>query len=107
MTIAQALLLAALRHRVHEADADAGIARLIDIIGQNASPAAVRDAVADAVARGDLHDPVRLPAGALQCHWHLQLTAAGVASARQLVSGQAIEPDRPDAVKGNDRKVAG
>ena len=35
------------------------------------------EAVQSAVAAGLLYEPVRLPPGALQCHWHLELTPAG------------------------------
>jgi hypothetical protein len=42
--------------------------------------------VADALAAEYIHDPVRLPAGALHCHWHLELTPNGVEAARRLQS---------------------
>ncbi len=49
-----------------------------------ASRAALAEAVAEGVRRGLLHDPVRLPPGALQCHWHLEPTARGRAVLRRL-----------------------
>jgi hypothetical protein len=54
-------------------------------------------AVAGCLARGLIREPVRLPEGALQCHWHLELTPAGVAAARNQ-SGRdegCLAPDRP------------
>jgi hypothetical protein len=33
---------------------------------------------------GHIHDPVQLPAGALQCHWQLDLTSDGVIKVQDL-----------------------
>ena len=41
------------------------------------------NAVAACLRDGLIREPIRLPEGALQCHWHLELTPAGVAAARQ------------------------
>jgi hypothetical protein len=38
--------------------------------------------VAACLRDGLIREPVRLPEGALQCHWHLELTPKGVAAAR-------------------------
>jgi hypothetical protein len=43
-----------------------------------------RDAVAACQRDGLIREPVRLPEGTLQCHWHLELTPKGVAAARGL-----------------------
>ena len=32
-----------------------------------------------ALRDGLIREPIRLPEGALQCHWHLELTPKGVA----------------------------
>jgi hypothetical protein len=32
-----------------------------------------------------IQEPIRLPEGALQCHWHLELTPKGVQVARALL----------------------
>ncbi len=77
------LLLAAFHHQVLEPDSDAGLDRLAALIG-GTSKDDMRLAVANVVAAGYIHDPVRLPAGALQCHWHLELTPRGVEAARRL-----------------------
>jgi hypothetical protein len=81
------LLLVACRNRVLEPDLGSGLARIGQIIGRTLDAEDVA-ALADAVAAGDLHDPVRLPPGALQCHWHLRLTPQGMAKALAL-------PDNP------------
>jgi hypothetical protein len=42
-------------------------------------------ALASVLTAGYIHDPVQLPPGALQCHWHLGLTSRGVSKARALL----------------------
>ena len=61
-----------------------GLDVLTDRLGTDLSRATLADAVAQGVRRGLLHDPVRLPPGALQCHWHLEPTARGRAVLRRL-----------------------
>jgi hypothetical protein len=68
------LLLAVVRHRIVEPESDPGLDRLIALVGGDPTKDEMRQAVANAVTDGYIHDPVRLPAGALQCHWHLELT---------------------------------
>jgi hypothetical protein len=80
------LLLAALHQQITAPDADAGAARIAELAGHNGDIAGWLDTVAEAVRIGLARDPVRLPEGALQCHWHLELTKAGIAAARQLQS---------------------
>jgi hypothetical protein len=46
------------------------------------------DAVAACLREGLIREPVRLPEGALQCHWHLELTPNGVVAARLLSERQ-------------------
>jgi hypothetical protein len=82
------LLLVIFRQRITAPDSHAGLAHLAASIDRDASVDEWRTAVADALAAGYLHDPVRLPAGALQCHWHLELTAKGVEAARRLQSAK-------------------
>ena len=43
------------------------------------------DAVAACLREGLIREPIRLPEGALQCHWHLELTPKGV---RRLARGR-------------------
>lgn len=81
------LLLLVFRRRLIAPDQEAGLALLAGSGDEAADADAWRAALADALAAGYVHDPVRLPAGALQCHWHLELTPAGVARARQVRAG--------------------
>jgi hypothetical protein len=78
------LLLVIFRQRVTAPDSDAGLAHLAAITDCGTNVDEWRVAVADALAAGYVHDPVRLPACALQCHWHLELTSTGVEAARRL-----------------------
>lgn len=78
------LLLVIFRQRITAPDSDAGMAHLAASTERNATVDEWRSAVAEALAAGYVHDPVRLPAGALQCHWHLELTPQGVEAARRL-----------------------
>jgi hypothetical protein len=80
----QALLLAGLRHSVTAANADEGLLRVQAIAGAPLDAAAFHAAVAQAVSAGLILDPVFLPDGALQCHWRLSLTEAGLARARAI-----------------------
>ena len=78
------LLMVIFRQRVTAPDSDSGLAHLAASSDREASVDDWRAAVAEALARGYVHDPVRLVAGALQCHWHLELTPKGVEAARRL-----------------------
>jgi hypothetical protein len=80
------LLLGILRQRITAPDSDAGLAHLAASTDHRANVDEWRTAVADALAARYIHDPVRLLAGALQCHWHLELTPKGVETARRLRS---------------------
>ena len=79
-----AVLQVAFHQRIVAADDDTGIALLAVAAGREDAPEAWRNTIAAAVADGLLYDPVRLPEGALQCHWHLELTPKGVAAVRGL-----------------------
>jgi hypothetical protein len=87
-TLLGPLLLVIFRKRITAPDGDAGLARLAASSDREAGVDDWRAAVADALAAGYIHDPVRLPAGALQCHWHLELTPKGVDTARHLRSAR-------------------
>jgi hypothetical protein len=76
------LLAAALRHRINEPNIEAGFERFRAIAGGSVDYQAFCDAVATCVREGLVREPVRLPEGALQCHWHLELTPKGVEAAR-------------------------
>jgi hypothetical protein len=73
----------AAHHRIGEPESDCGFDRLIALLGGDPTKDEMRQAAANVVTDGYIHDPVRLPAGALQCHWHLELTPhVGVLRAR-------------------------
>ncbi len=80
----EALLIAGFRHPFAAANAEEGIARVRELAGAGVPAAALHEAVARAVREGLILDPVVLPEGALQCHWRLSLTKAGLARARAL-----------------------
>ncbi len=73
------LLRIAFRHRPRAADAAEGLALIEQIAGQPIPEPVFRAALAQALAGGLIHDPVRIAPGALQCHWQLEVTPAGAA----------------------------
>jgi hypothetical protein len=75
---------AAFLHTIEEANIEEAFARFVALADQDISFDAFRDAIAQCQRNGFISEPIRLPEGALQCHWRLQLTPAGVAAARQL-----------------------
>lgn len=89
-TLFESLLLLIFRLRITAPDGDSGLAHLAASTHCEGSVDDWRSAVSTALAAGYVHDPVRLPAGALQCHWHLELTPKGVETARRL---QAVKGD--------------
>jgi hypothetical protein len=83
MTGAQfALLRVAFRTPITEPNIEAGYARFNTLDAAAIDYAAFCDAVASCLRDGLIREPIRLPEGALQCHWHLELTANGVQAAR-------------------------
>ncbi len=80
------LLVTAFRHVIHEPNAEAACERFQSITGRPVDNQTFHDAVASALRVGLVREPVRLPDGALQCHWHLELTPAGVAAARAVLA---------------------
>ncbi len=78
------LLTTAFRHRISEPTIEAGFERFSALTECAVAYNAFRDAVAACLRDGLIHDPVRLPEGALQCHWHLELTPAGVKETRKI-----------------------
>ena len=93
MSMTALLLLVAFRHQIKEADIGAGLARFEAVIGRGVDEGEFRTALAGAVTAGNLLDPVRLPPGALQCHWHLELTPKGVNAVRTLLHDQGRTAD--------------
>jgi hypothetical protein len=87
-TVERLLLRTAFHHAINEPNIEAGFERFVAVTGPSIDFRDFCDAVDACLHNGLIRDPVRLPAGALQCHWHLELTAAGVAAVRLL-------PDHP------------
>jgi len=76
------LLTTAFHHAISEPTIEAGYERFRAINDHAVDYAAFCDAVAACQREGLIREPIRLPEGALQCHWHLELTPKGVAAAR-------------------------
>ncbi len=76
------LLTTAFRNVISEPNIEAGFARFAELTGGPVAYDAFCDAVADGLRTGLIREPVRLLEGALQCHWHLELTPRGGAAAR-------------------------
>jgi hypothetical protein len=88
VTLRDLLLTTAFRHRINEPNIEAGFEQFVALTDRSMSYAAFCDAVAGSLRDRLIREPIRLPEGALQCHWHLELTSAGVAVARRLLSDQ-------------------
>ncbi len=78
--IGKLLLRLGRAHAVIADDAEDARRRIAAIAGHSIDPIAFHEAVAACVRDGTIQDPVRLEAGALQCHWRLKLTPKGVAA---------------------------
>ena len=78
------LLTTAFRQTINEPNVEAGYERFAAIVGEDVGFGVFCDAVALAVRDGLVREPIRLPEGALQCHWRLELTSEGVAAVRAL-----------------------
>ncbi len=83
------VLTTAYRHVIHEPAIEAGFDRFKAISGSTITYGAFCDVIAGLLAERLIREPVRLPEGALQCHWHLELTPAGTAEARRLIAPPA------------------
>lgn len=103
------LLLIAFAHSITEPNIEAGFDRFRaltvqdtasqdwaaqDVAAQNIGFQTFCEAVAECLRDDLIREPIRLPAGALQCHWHLELTPSGVAAARvrQSLTSSTIPP---------------
>lgn len=83
MTAKELLLAAAFRHVISEPNIELGFDRFRAVAGDAMSFQMFCDAVAECLREGLIREPIRLPEGALQCHWQLELTPGGVAAARR------------------------
>ena len=84
MDVKSLLLTTAFRHVINEPNIEAGFERFRAITEGAVDYQAFCDAVAACLREGLVREPIRLPEGALQCHWHLELTPKGVEAARRL-----------------------
>jgi hypothetical protein len=85
MDVIALLLTTAFRHRINEPNIEAGFERFRELTGESVSYEAFCDAVASCLRDRLIREPIRLPEGALQCHWHLELTPTGVVAARSMI----------------------
>ncbi|MGE0222949.1 MAG: hypothetical protein AB7F35_10880 [Acetobacteraceae bacterium] len=92
MDVRDLLLRTAFRHRINEPNAETACDRFRSITLCLVADQDFHDAVAACLRDGLIREPVRLPEGALQCHWHLELTPAGVAAARALMTNDPGTP---------------
>jgi len=76
------LLTTAFHHSISKPGIEAGFGRFTGLIGHDIGFGAFCEAVAKCLRDGLIREPVRLPDGALQCRWQLELTPAGVTAAR-------------------------
>jgi hypothetical protein len=76
------LLTVTFRHSINEPNIEAGYARFSTLVGQIVGYELFCDVVAECLRRDLIREPIRLPPGALQCHWHLELTPKGVATVK-------------------------
>lgn len=77
-----ALLRVAFHHQINEPNINEAFAQFCAIAGRAIEYDAFCDAITECLREGLIHEPIRLTEGALQCHWHLELTPKGVAAAR-------------------------
>jgi len=70
---------------ISEPNVELGFERFAVLTGGAVGYGQFCDAVAVCLHDGLIREPIRLPEGALQCHWHLELTPTGVEAARKLL----------------------
>jgi hypothetical protein len=86
------LLTTALQHRISEPNIEAGFERFRSITDGSVDYHDFCEAIAACLRESLIREPVRLPEGALQCHWRLELTPEGVAGARAIVTAREGRP---------------
>ena len=82
------LLRVALRHVISEPNIETGFGRFQALVRRAVDYRSFCDLVAECLREGLIYEPVRLPEGALQCHWRLELTPNGVEVARRLLDSR-------------------
>ena len=98
MDLDELLLLIAFRRQIREPEAAAGLARIEGIVDRPIDAADFAAAIRRLALEGLIHDPMFLPAGALQCHWRLEPTPEGAAAVQVLVQERRKSADELIAV---------
>ena len=80
------LLITAYRHSINEPNAEIAYQLFQTLVPQSIDYTSFCDTVSDLLRERLIYEPVRLPEGALQCHWRMQLTPAGASAARALLT---------------------
>jgi hypothetical protein len=78
------LLQLAFRQLIKEPNVEAAFERVSALTDQPIEYEAFCEAVETCLREGLIREPIRLPEGALHCHWRLELTPKGVAHVRSL-----------------------
>ena len=110
--VQSALLTTAFHNIISAPTIEAGYDHFRSISGIAATFQEFCDAVVDCLREGLIHEPIRLPEGALQCHWHLELTPDGIEIARSIVrTGSHPSPvsseRRPDTAGNGLARASG
>jgi hypothetical protein len=79
------LLTTVFRQVINEPNVEAGYERFAALNSSVVDAPTFHDALTRCLRDGLIREPIRLPEGALQCHWHLELTPKGIAAARSLL----------------------
>jgi hypothetical protein len=95
-----ALLRVAFLNAISEPNIEAGYACFHTLDADAIDYPTFCDAIASCLREGLIREPIRLPEGALQCHWHLELTPKGVQVARAMPA-TTTEPPCPNAPTSN------
>jgi len=84
MDAAALLLTVTFRHVINEANIESGYERFAALTNRAVDVDDFRNAVAACLRDQLIYEPIRLPKGALQCHWRLELTPKEVGLARRV-----------------------
>jgi hypothetical protein len=80
------LIIIAFAHVINGSTIEEGFERFQGIARKTLDYDAFRNAVGACLREGLIYEPIRLPEGALQCHWRLELTPKGVEAAHKQVA---------------------
>lgn len=97
MDVVQELLTIGFRHPFTEPNVESAFERFAALSHYSCTLTEFCEAVGACSAQGLIREPVRIPDGALQCCWRLELTPKGVATARSALAGSQTLPDTHDS----------